>query len=165
MDKLQPIGKIGKTHGIKGFVSIHLNDDINVDWDSLRSFFIMMDNVPVPYIVEDIEFLPQKIIVKFQGINSVNEAKHFVNKIISLPENLILLDDSLNYIGYLVIDVNQNNHHIGYVKEVIVNNNLKWLVIQNQHQKEILLPFNENLIEQINHQEKQIFYKAIEGMY
>jgi len=165
MDKLQPIGKIGKTHGIKGFVSIHLNDDINVDWDSLRSFFIMMDNVPVPYIVEDIEFLPQKIIVKFQGINSVNEAKHFVNKIISLPENLILLDDSLNCIGYLVIDVNQNNHHIGYVKEVIVNNNLKWLVIQNQHQKEILLPFNENLIEQINHQEKQIFYKAIEGMY
>ena len=165
MDKLQPIGKIGKTHGIKGFVSIHLNDNIDVDWDSLRSFFIMMDNVPVPYIVEDIEFLPQKIIVKFQGINSVNEAKHFVNKIISLPENLILLDDSLNYIGYLVIDVNQNNHHIGYVKEVIVNNNLKWLVIQNQHQKEILLPFNENLIEQINHQEKQIFYKAIEGMY
>jgi len=165
MDKLQPIGKIGKTHGIKGFVSIHLNDNIDVDWDSLRSFFIMMDNVPVPYIVEDIEFLPQKIIVKFQGINSVNEAKHFVNKIISLPENLILLDDSLNCIGYLVIDVNQNNHHIGYVKEVIVNNNLKWLVIQNQHQKEILLPFNENLIEQINHQEKQIFYKAIEGMY
>ena len=165
MDKLQTIGKIGKTHGIKGFVSIHLNDNIDVDWDSLRSFFIMMDNVPVPYIVEDIEFLPQKIIVKFQGINSVNEAKHFVNKIISLPENLILLDDSLNYIGYLVIDVNQNNHHIGYVKEVIVNNNLKWLVIQNQHQKEILLPFNENLIEQINHQEKQIFYKAIEGMY
>ena len=165
MDKLQPIGKIGKTHGIKGFVSIHLNDNIDVDWDSLRSFFIMMDNVPVPYIVEDIEFLPQKIIVKFHGINSVNEAKHFVNKIISLPENLILLDDSLNCIGYLVIDVNQNNHHIGYVKEVIVNNNLKWLVIQNQHQKEILLPFNENLIEQINHQEKQIFYKAIEGMY
>ncbi len=165
MDKLQPIGKIGKTHGIKGFVSIHLNDNIDVDWDSLRSFFIMMDNVPVPYIVEDIEFLPQKIIVKFQGINSVNEAKHFVNRIISLPENLILLDDSLNCIGYLVVDVNQNNHHIGYVKEVIVNNNLKWLVIQNQHQKEILLPFNENLIEQINHQEKQIFYKAIEGMY
>jgi len=165
MDKLQTIGKIGKTHGIKGFVSIHLNDNIDVDWDSLRSFFIMMDNVPVPYIVEDIEFLPQKIIVKFQGINSVNEAKHFVNKIISLPENLILLDDSLNYIGYLVIDVNQNNHHIGYVKEVIVNNNLKWLVIENQHQKGILLPFNENLIEQINHQEKQIFYKAIEGMY
>ena len=165
MDKLQTIGKIGKTHGIKGFVSIHLNDNIDVDWDSLRSFFIMMDNVPVPYIVEDIEFLPQKIIVKFQGINSVNEAKHFVNKIISLPENLILLDDTLNYVGYLVMDVNQNNHHIGYVKEVIVNNNLKWLVIQNQHQKEILLPFNENLIEQINHQEKQIFYKAIEGMY
>ncbi|MCX8143026.1 MAG: ribosome maturation factor RimM [Bacteroidia bacterium] len=165
MDKLQPIGKIGKTHGIKGFVSIHLNDNIDVDWDSLRSFFIMMDNVPVPYIVDDIEFLPQKIIVKFQGINSVNEAKQFTNKLILLPENLILLDDTLNYVGYLVMDVNQNNHHIGYVKEVIVNNNLEWLVIENQHQKEILLPFNENLIEQINHQEKQIFYKAIEGMY
>jgi len=165
MDKLQPIGKIGKTHGIKGFVSIHLNDNIDVDWDSLRSFFIMMDNVPVPYIVDDIEFLPQKIIVKFQGINSVNEAKHLTNKLILLPENLILLDDTLNYVGYLVMDVNQNNHHIGYVKEVIVNNNLEWLVIENQHKKEILLPFNENLIEQINHQEKQIFYKAIEGMY
>lgn len=165
MDNLKPIGKIGKTHGIKGFLSIHLNAGIDVVWDSLRYFFVLMDNVPVPYIVEDIKFLSQKIIVKFQSINSVNEAKCFINRIILLPENLILLDESLNYVGYLVIDVNKNNYQIGYVKEVIVNNNLQWLVVENHHQKEFLLPFNENLVELINSQEKQIFYKAIEGMY
>ncbi|GAB4451107.1 MAG: hypothetical protein OHK0036_11000 [Bacteroidia bacterium] len=163
MDKLVIVGRIGKPHGIKGYIVLHLLEDI--DWENIHSLFIEMDNVPVPYLIEDVQFLNQKEIIKLKFIDDVNQAKKMVNKNILVEEKFILSDEEIDIIGFTVKDINKNNFEIGIVEDVISNRDLEWLVVKNNNKKEILLPLNDDLIESIDEENKIIFYKAIDGMY
>ncbi|MEW6774558.1 MAG: ribosome maturation factor RimM [Bacteroidota bacterium] len=163
MDKLVIVGRIGKPHGIKGYIVLHLLEDI--DWENIHSLFIEMDNVPVPYLIEDVQFLNQKEIIKLKFIDDVNQAKKMVNKNILVEEKFILSDEEIDIIGFTVKDINKNNFEIGIVEDVISNRDLEWLLIRNSTKKEILLPLNDDLLESIDEENKIIFYKAIDGMY
>ncbi len=163
MDKLVIVGRIGKPHGIKGYIVLHLSEDI--DWENIHSLFIEVDNVPVPYLIEDVQFLNQKEIIKLKFIDDVNQAKKMVNKNILVEEKFILSDEEIDIIGFTVKDINKNNFEIGIVEDVISNRDLEWFLIRNSTKKEILLPLNDDLIESIDEENKIIFYKAIDGMY
>jgi len=165
MDNLKLIGKIGKPNGIKGFVELRLNIGVELLFDKIHAFFIEVDNVKVPYIVEEIKLLHNKTLVKFENVNSANDAKKLTNKDIWVEEKFLLTDDTFNYIEYSIVDVNSNNFKIGTINDVYIQNNLKWFVVLNDNGKEILLPFNDDLIEKVDESSKTIFYKAIEGMY
>lgn len=163
MDKLVIVGKVGKPHGIRGYIVLHLSEDI--DWENIHSLFIEIDNVPVPYLIEDIQFLNQKQVIKLKFIDDVNQAKKIVNKTIMVEEQFILSDEEMDIIGFIVRDVNKNNFEIGIVEDIISEKKLEWLVVKNNNKKEILLPLNDDLIESIDEENKIIFYKAVEGMY
>ncbi|HPQ07656.1 MAG TPA: ribosome maturation factor RimM [Bacteroidia bacterium] len=165
MDNLKLIGKIGKPNGIKGFVELHFNNNGELLFDEIHAFFIEVDNVKVPYIVEEIKLLHNKTLVKFENVNSASDAKKLTNKDIWVEEKFLLTDDTFNYIEYSIVDVNSNNFKIGIINDVFIQNNLKWFVVLNDNSEEILLPFNDDLIEKVDETSKTIFYKAIEGMY
>jgi 16S rRNA processing protein RimM len=165
MDNLKLIGKIGKPNGIKGFVELRFNNNVELLFEEIHAFFIEVDNVKIPYIVEEIKLLHNKTLVKFENVNSANDAKKLTNKDIWLEEKFLFIDDTLNYIEYSIVDVNSNNFKIGSINDFFVRNNLKWFVVLNDNGEEILLPFNDDLIEKVDETSKTIFYKAIEGMY
>lgn len=162
---MQIVGKTGKTHGLKGFLQIHLTTD--VDWESLTALFIELetDNAPVPYRIEQIEFLPKKIIVKLKSVNSLEDAKKLNNKNIWIPSEYILENKSTKWKNYLVLNNNKNNEEIGTIADTIKHGHLEWLLVQTKDHKEILLPLNKELIKKIDDKNKQIYYKAIDGMY
>lgn len=163
MDKLIFVGKIGKPHGIKGYCILHLSEDI--DWENIHSLFIEIDNVPVPYLIEDLQSFNQKNIVKLKLVDDVNQAKKLVNKNILVEEQFVISDEYVELIGFSVKDINKNNFEIGIVEDIISEKGLEWLVIKNKNNNEILLPLNDDLIESIDENNRIIFYKAVEGMY
>jgi len=165
MDNLKLIGKIGKPNGIKGFVELRLNNGVELLFDEIHAFFIEVDNVKVPFIIEKIKFLHNKILVKFENVNSANDAQKFSKKNIWVEEKYLMTEEIFNYIDYSIIDVNANNFKVGTVNDVYIQNSMKLLFVINEKGKEILLPFHEDFIEKIDNASKIIYYKAIEGMY
>lgn len=164
MDNLILAGKLGKLHGLKAYISLHLNCE--VDWDNIKTLFIEIDGNPVPYLMEDIKFLPQKTIVKFKNLSDINALKTMINNNVYIEEKFILNKESENiYKDFTVVDVHNNLLEIGTVEDTVIYMNAEWLVLKNKYQKEILLPIAQDLIERIDFMNKIIFYKAIDGMY
>ncbi|GAB4200020.1 MAG: ribosome maturation factor RimM [Bacteroidia bacterium] len=162
MNDLILAGKIGKPHGIKGEVTLHLY--VDADLENITSVFIETSDCPVPYLVEHTRFLPNKTIIKFKNISSVNDAKKLTNKNFYIEKKYIIQNNQQEWVGFSVIDINKNIV-IGKITDWIVQNNLEWMVVTSQDNKEILLPFNDELIERVNEANRVIFYKAIDGMY
>ncbi|GIV29606.1 MAG: ribosome maturation factor RimM [Bacteroidia bacterium] len=163
MDELVKAGKIGKPHGIKGEVTLHLY--VEADLEQTTSVFLETADRPCALSCGTYtRFLPNKTIVKLKSISSVNDAKKLTNKNIFLNKQCIIETEHLKWMGFSVIDVNKNMV-IGKITDWIVQNNLEWIVVSTQDNREILLPLNEVLIEKIDEANQVIFYKAVEGMY
>lgn len=165
MDNLKLAGKIGKPHGIRGFLSIHPFYDI--DWDKLNTLFIEIntDHPPIPYLIDRIEFLTKKTIIKLKNLDSINEIKKFTNKNFFVNRNVIIENPAENFINYTVVDINHKNTVIGKVTDYIQQGDIQFYVVSNEQQKEILLPINDVFIHDIDINNEVIYYKSIEGMY
>lgn len=163
MDDLIHAGKIGKPHGIKGEITLHFYVDADVE--NIPSIFIEIDHNTVPYIVEYIYLLSNnKVIVKLKSISNIDAAKKLTNKTFYIEKKYIIQNAQQAWIGFSVIDVNKNKE-IGKIADWIVQNQLEWMIVHTQDNREIILPFNNELIEKIDETHQVIFYKAIEGMY
>lgn len=162
MDELVKAGKIGKTHGIKGEVTLHLY--VDADLENITSIFIEISDYPIPYLVEHTRFLSNKIIIKLKTISSINDAKKLINKNFYIEKKYIIQNNQQEWIGFSVIDINKNKI-IGKITDWIIQNNLEWMVVITQDNREILLPINDELIEKTDEINQVIFYKAVEGMY
>lgn len=162
MDNLIKVGTVGKPHGIRGYNILHLSKEL--DWDNLKSFFLEINQNHIPYLIEDVQFLPDKLIIKLKHISSVEEAKKITNKNIFVQKEFILEDNENLWLDYTVMDVGKNIV-IGKITDWLSNKTMKWIIVTSPQNTEILLPFNEELIENIDEVNKIVFYKATEGMY
>lgn len=162
MDNLIKVGTVGKPHGIRGYNILHLSKEL--DWDNLKSVFLEINQNHIPYLIEDVQFLPGKLIIKLKHISSVEEAKKITNKNIFVQKEFILEYNENLWLDYTVMDVGKNIV-IGKITDWLSNKNMKWIIVTSPQNTEILLPFNEELIENIDEVNKIIYYKATEGMY
>lgn len=163
MHNLQYAGKIGKPHGIQGAITLHC--EVDIDWDKLYTIFIELDGSPVPYLVEKIAFTSKKIIVKLKLVSSIQEAQTLVHKKFYVPKELIVSHTYEEYIGYTIFDVNAQQP-IGILLDWQHASSAEWIIVKHHStQKEILLPYHSELIQDIDKDNKIIYYKAIKGMY
>ncbi|GIV27257.1 MAG: hypothetical protein KatS3mg027_1071 [Bacteroidia bacterium] len=164
MDDLVKVGIIGKPHGTKGAVILHLTKE--VDWESIDALFLEIQNDFVPFLIEEVNFIGKKMVVKLENISSMNDAKKFTNYNVWVKKYFVIEEEWNKCIGYKVIDINNDNYCIGTIKEFITNNQLIWMNVKSDNSGEnILLPYNEELIEKISEEEQTIYYKAVVGMY
>ncbi len=49
LDRLTPIGRLGKPHGINGEINAYL--DVDIDIDSLKRIILMIDGIYVPFFI------------------------------------------------------------------------------------------------------------------
>lgn len=162
MDNLIAVGKIGKPHGIKGEITVHW--DVEIDVDNLKSIFIEIDNTPVPYLVEYCKVLPNKFIIKLKTLSGIEDARRLTNKIVLVKEENLIIDEKYHWLHFTVIDINKNVE-IGKITDWITNGNAEWIMVRSQKFKEILLPLHEDLIVNIDKENKILYYRAIEGLY
>lgn len=158
------IGYISKTHGLKGHVILRLIDDLDIDSSEIKSLFLEISSSQVPYFVEDCKPNNVGYIIKLEGINAVEESKKIVGKkAFSLLEYILENEDSLNeFIGYTIIDIALGN--IGNITAIDDKTNNIIAQVLHPSGKEIMLPFNDDLIEEIDDDTKTISFNAPEGL-
>ena len=161
------IGQIAKLHGYKGGVSLFLDVTHPEEYMDMESFFIEIDGILTPFFVESFKLKNKGFAaVKFQGIDTEQEAKSLLKKKVFIPETeLRELDESNFYdhevIGYEVEDVVKGE--IGKVTAIADLKQNPLLVIEFKD-KEILLPIFEGLIVKVDRKLKRLKVKAPDGL-
>lgn len=161
------IGQIAKLHGYKGGVSLFLDVTHPEEYMDMESFFIEIDGILTPFFVDSFKLKNKGFAaVKFQGIDTEQEAKSLLKKKVFIPETeLRELDESNFYdheiIGYEVEDVVKGK--IGKVTAIVDLKQNPLLVIEFKD-KEILLPIFEGLIVNVDRKLKRLKVKAPDGL-
>ena len=161
------LGKITKKYSFKGELIISLDTDEPEIYKNLKSVFININGRLIPYFIEKSKSQKKATLrVKFEDINSEEEALSIINKEVYLPlENLPELKGKKFYyheiIGYNVVDTNHGN--IGLIIKVEDKTSQSIFVIKNNG-KEILIPVNDNIIQMINRKNKTIHITAPNGL-
>ena len=161
------IGQIAKLHGYKGGVSLFLDVTHPEEYMDMDSFFIEIDGILTPFFVESFKLKNKGFAaVKFQGVDSEQQARSLLKKKVFIPETeLRELDESNFYdhevIGYEVEDVVKGE--IGKVTAIADLKQNPLLVIEFKD-KEILLPIFDGLIVKVDRKLKRLKVKAPDGL-
>ena len=165
-DDLFPIGQIQKPHGIKGELSFSFTTDA-FDRDDCRFFILDIDAILVPFFVAEYRFKSRNSgFVSFEDINSDNEARELCGKTIYIHKQFITTDNHENvtdaryFVGFEVID---NKQHTSLGNITAVNDNTANILFELS-EGDLLIPFSEEYIVDIDHLKRQIQMLLPEGL-
>lgn len=128
--------------------------------------FIRLEGLPVPFFIEEMEVNDDQLIVKLEGLDSQEIAKSFSQKEIFLEKKEDrqkkgpLTWKELS--GYTAIDSNHGT--IGLIEEII-EYPMQFVAMIMKEEKEILLPLNEDLVDEVIPEEKIIHVTMPDGLF
>lgn len=156
------IGKIVNTHGIKGEIKVYsLSEDEN-RFKKLKKFYI--DGVLMN--VEAIKLQPDRIIMKLQGINSIEEAMGYKNKYIQVKrDDAIKLPEGRYFVTDLIgckVQSEQGVIHGDIFDIIFTGSNDVYWIKDNEKNTELLVPALEDIVLSIDVINKIVIIKDLE---
>jgi 16S rRNA processing protein RimM len=158
-----------KTRGLRGEIVAELLTDFPERFAGLEKLIaVRPDGSRTTLVLEDHWFQGKRIILKFAGYDSIEEAGALVGYEFAVPEaeRVELPEDEFyewELVGCLVETV--EGEEIGRVREVLHTGGVEVLVIDNAAKKrEHLIPLAESICVEINVERKLIRVDAPEGL-
>ena len=160
------LGRVAKTHGIKGEVTIKLDVDDPSAYRDMKFFLLEINKVLTPFFVEKVVCSGDKFFVTIQDINTVEAASTLTGKEVYLPlEMLPKLTGKQFYYheikGFTLVD--DEKGELGPIADVIEYPTQAILQVFKD-KKEILIPILDQVIQKVDRKAKKLFIKAPEGL-
>jgi 16S rRNA processing protein RimM len=168
IDSCYLLGYVIKPHGLKGEVIVHLDVDFPEKYKNLESAFISKnkEKILIPFFIEKIQINQNKATIKFEDIDSIEQAEAMLSQELFLPlTSLPPLTGNQFYfheiIDYLVID--EEKGLLGEVKDVynLPNQDLIAMIYQ---EKEVLIPINDHTILGVDRLNKKLHVTLPDGL-
>ena len=161
------LGTVVAKYSFKGEVLIKLDTDDPETYLSLQSFLLEDKSCLIPYFTTKVQFHKSQLLrVSLEGINSEKQADMIIGISVYLPLDQLpkLADDQFYFheiIGFEVIDSLQRP--IGIIKGV--NDASSQVLLEVEHNnRQILIPLVDELIQQFDKKEKQLYLSIPEGL-
>ena len=167
IDDCFQLGYIVKTHGTKGQVVAFFDVDYPEDYEDLESVFLEQKGRLIPFFIALMEPVQKgRFIIKFEDINTIEQAETLRNTAIYLPlDELPELEEDQFYfhevIGYQVID--QNHGPLGTVKD-FYDMPQQQLMAMDYMGQEMLVPVMDEIVLRADHAAKLLHVKLPEGL-
>ena len=160
------VGKIVKTHGLKGEVTLRIDNEQFDEIEELNYFLLDINDKLIPYFVENITFHSNKSFVLFQDLKSLEAANQLVGISVYLPLDLLPEKDGNDFYSHEVVDflvIDEEKGELGKVQEIIEypTQSLIQILING---KEVLIPIHDDIIQDVSREEKTIYIKAPNGL-
>lgn len=165
MEELVAIAKIIKTRGLRGEVSADVLTDFPGRFEGLRDVVAVFDDGRRQMLkIEEFWFQKGRIVLKFDGLDSIESAEPLRNADICIPESeAVQLQDDEYFDWELVgCTVRTADGAIGTVKEVMRTGGAEILVVSGE--KEFLIPFAESICVDVDIENKLIVVDPPEGL-
>jgi 16S rRNA processing protein RimM len=160
------LGKLTKTHGLKGELAIWLDVDYPEEYDELDSVLLDIKGELIPHFVEAIQIRPNKSIIKFEDIDTIEAAQKIVNCDIYLPNDNLpeLAEDQFYYHEIIDFDVvDEQKGKLGKVTAVYTSE-AQDLIAMAYENSEILIPVSDEIVKNIDREKKELYTNLPEGL-
>lgn len=162
-DEIYKIGQLGKPHGIKGEITFSFTTDV---WDCVEADYLVLsiDGIFVPFFLEEYRFRGEhSALLKFQNIDSIEEAQEIGGAEVFFPYSLTPEDDDADYTwsyfeGFHVHD--EKTGDLGSIVRVDESTENVLFELESGH----LLPAVEAFITDIDHEGRTIHMNLPEGL-
>ena len=162
-EEVYRIGRLGKPHGVKGEVTMQVDDDVfdRVDADFL---VLRVDGILVPFYMEEYRFRTDATaLVKFEDIDSVEQARELTNSDVYFPRRLADSTDEdytwAYFVGFTLVDADSGSSvgRIAAVDDTTAN-------VLFQLDDGRLIPVADELVGRIDHDRRCIVMHLPAGL-
>ena len=159
------IGKIVKTHGLKGEMKVYSFTDYPERFAEID--YLYMHESDKKYFIENIKYQKNMAILKIKGIDTIEEAENLIDTTLYIDQaNLRELDEDEYMIADLVgMDVVlTTGETIGKVTDVLQYTANDIYVVHSESGDEYLIPAVKEFVPEINMSTKTITVNPVEGL-
>ncbi len=162
-EEVYKIGRLGKAHGVKGEISFQYDDDI---FDRIEAEYLILDidGIMVPFFMEEYRFRNDTVcLVKFCDVDTQQRASELTGCDVYFPRSLADETEErpslASLVGYEIIETNTHKTlgRISAIDDQTVNILFE---LEDGH----LIPANDDLITDIDMDQKQITMNIPEGL-
>ena len=165
-DKCFYVGKIVKTHGLKGEVTLRIDNEQFDEIEELNYFLLDINDRLIPYFIENIGYHSNKSFILFQDLKTLEAAAQLVGTAVYLPLDLLPEKEGNDFYSHEVVDflvIDEEKGELGKVQEIIEypTQSLIQICING---KEVLIPIHDDIIKDVDRDGKKILIKAPNGL-
>ena len=166
LDECFELGHIVKPHGTKGEVQVILDTDHPENYFKMESVFVVHDKTPVPFFISGIRSGGKGMVIKFDDVDSIEQANELRNARLFLPLNqLPALNENQFYyhdiLGFKVID--QSIGELGTVKEFYLKGSQD-LIIMLYKDRNVLIPVSDDIVVKADMEKKNLLVNLPHGL-
>ena len=167
MEQYLRVGVITSTHGIRGEVKVFpTTDDVN-RFKKLRQAVIDTGKEKLPVTVEQVRFFKNMVIVKFKGIDNINDCAAYKGKdLLVSREHAVKLAPDENFIVDLIglTVVTDEGEEFGTVKDILQTGANDVYVIDGKDGKEYLFPSIKECILDVDLEAGRVTVHILDGL-
>lgn len=167
MDDRLRVGIITATHGIRGEVKVFPTTDDAGRFSELERVYADMGEVKVPLEIQGVKFFKRYAILKFNGIDNINEAEKYKGKDLLIDrKEAVPLEEDEYYIADLIgLKVyTEDGENLGVLKDVIRTGANDVYVVNSKKHGEILIPAIKECILSVSIEEKRLDIHLMDGL-
>lgn len=167
MEDLFQVGIITSTHGVKGEVKVYPTTDDVKRFKKLKDIILDTGKEHIALELESVKFFKQMVILKFKGIDTLNDVEKFRQKSLYVTRaNAVRLRKDeyfiADLIGLKVVD--EENKELGTLEDVMLTGANDVYVIKMLNGKELLLPAIKQCILNVDMENRCMQVHVLEGL-
>jgi len=167
MEEYLEIGQIVNTNGLKGTLKVKpLTDDIT-RFEDLETVYIEKAKELVEFRIQEVKYSKNMVLLKLEGIDNIEEAEKYKNFYLKINrEDAVELEED----SYFIVDIigcevyTESQELLGKVVDVFPTGSNDVYTIKNSEGKEILIPAIEDVIKDVDIENKKIVIHLMEGL-
>ena len=167
-DDLVSIGKIVKCQGLKGEVKL-LPFIMDLALKDCNGKIYTIDSTGGALKREPELIRPHKKlwIIRFEGINSINEAKNLIGQTVAVDKSFFPELSPGNYYWFEIIGLevyDEKNNFYGEIIKVFSTGSNDVYVVKSQNEDEFLLPATKEVVKKIDLKKNRLIFSLVEGL-
>ena len=167
MDELLQVGIISSTHGVRGEVKVYPTTDDVKRFKRLKDVILDTGKEQIPLEIESVKFFKQMVILKFKGIDTLNDVEKYRQKSLYVTRaNAVRLRKDEYFIADLIgIQVfDEENKELGVLEDVMATGANDVYVIKMTDGRELLLPAIKQCILEVDIAQGRMQVHVLEGL-
>ncbi|WP_273125512.1 ribosome maturation factor RimM [Bacillus weihaiensis] len=164
------VGKIVNTHGVRGEVRVISKTDFaqeRYETGNILYIFKEGSKEPTEVVIESHRTHKNFDLLTFKGLHSIEEVEGYKGAVLKITEDQLTELEEGEYYFHEIIGCTMytdEGQEIGKVKEILATGANDVWVVQRKQGKDILIPYIEDIVKEIDIENKKIVITPMEGL-
>ena len=167
MEERLQVGVISSTHGVRGEVKVFPTTDDPKRYKKLKKVYLDTGREFLPLEIQGVKFFKQFVIVKFKGIDNINDIEKYRGKslLVDRKDAVPLKQDEYFIADMVGIDVyTEDGEKFGVLKDVMETGANDVYIINSINHGEVLVPAIKQCILGVDIEENRMDIHLMDGL-